>query len=166
MMRHLAATILLACCLSALSLSQPAQEKPTTLYLTANVGSFKMVDGQGTVTISFSGTLLIVGLDGTATPSGNLKLEYEARNRKAYFGRGSIVIKGRFRGIQWFGRDLNAKWTGLGLIRIMGEFDDQLKVGEFWYEGDVKRDSWLTGGRTLYLPDRRLKAATPVEKGG
>lgn len=165
MMRHLAASLLVACCFS-MGVAQTAQEKPSTLYLRANVGSFKMVDGQGTATISFSGTLLIVGLNGTATPSGGLKLEYDDRNRKAYFGTGSIVIKGRFRGVQWFGRNLNAKWTGLGLVRLMGEFDDQLKVGEFWYEGDEKRDSWLTGGRTIYLPDKRLKAPKPIEKGG
>lgn len=165
-MRRSALTVLSAICLVAHGATQAPGERPQTVHMTAKVGSFKMVDGQGTATISFSGTILIIGLDGTVQPSGNLKQEYGDRNRRAYFGTGSLVITGRFRGIQWFGRDLTAKWTGLGLLRLMGEFDDQLKVGEVWYEGDKKRDSWFTGGRTLYLPDRRLKAATPVEKGG
>ncbi len=109
--------------------------------------------------------MLVSQLDGTITPSGAVKLEYDAHGRKAYFGQGSLAIQGTFRAIQWFGQNLDAQWTGRGMARLMGEFDDKLETGWFWYSTEPKKSTWYSGGRTIHLPDQRIKPHVPVERG-
>jgi len=161
-------TLVLALALGVVAVS-PAQVQPgdQTLHLTTSVGSMRLIDGRGKVEISFKGTVLISQLqNGSVIPSGNLKKEYDARGRQAYFGQGKLVITGSFRGIQWFGRDLTATWTGLGRARLFGEFDKNLNTGFFWYTHNPKKKSWLTNGIEALLPERVYQAPRAVPRGG
>lgn len=142
----------------------PAQGETGSIRLEAAIGSMKMIDGNGKVTMSFNGTVVLINLQGTATPAGGLKLEYDANGRKAYFGKGTLTIQGKWRGIQWFGRDLACDWNGAGMVRLYGEYDKDLKLGWFQYSNSMERESWQNGGRTIFLPDQRQRTTAPVPR--
>jgi len=136
------------------------------LNLTTKIGSFKLLDGIGRVEISFTGTMLIHRLKGTAVPAGNLKREYADRDREVYHGTGSIVIDGEFRGIQWFGTNMKGVWRGRGVARIAGEFDQNLETGYYWYGKDPNRKiPWSMYGLTIMNPEQTTGGTgTPVER--
>lgn len=130
--------------------AQEGQQRYGTVFMQTRVGSFKMLGvaglpAEGHVEISFTGTVLINGFSEAkggaqnnltkVTPSGSLRKEYvnEAHQQQAYHGTGKLVVDGKFTAIQWFGRDLQCKWTGFGVARLVGEFDKNLKTGEYWY---------------------------------
>lgn len=131
------------------------QQRYGTVFLRTRVGSFKMLGvaglpAEGHIEVSFTGTMLINGKP-KVTASGGLRKEYvnEAHEQQAYHGKGSLVIDGKFTAIQWFGRDLKCTWKGFGVARLVGEFDKDLKTGEYWYiqnPGDIH--DW---GTTLTL---------------
>lgn len=165
-------TLALAVCGAALAAQK---ERYGTMYLTTKVGSFKVLGvadkpAEGRFEISFTGTLLV---DGTPkiTPSGNLRVEYSNPKRKqiAYHGTGKLVIEGTYDAIQWFGRDMNATWTGFGIVRLVGEFDQNLNTGEFWYsDNPTDRRSW--GGQLNERPNpgrpSQDYAVVPRARGG
>ncbi len=125
-----------------------------TLHLETNLGSYKLLDGEGRVEISFTGTILISQLRGTLSTSGRLKKEYEDKGRAVYFGKGQMTITGTFRAIQWFGRDMKSVWYGKGIARLSGEFDRNLNVGKFWYDDPKNKFEWQAQGSvTITLPD-------------
>jgi hypothetical protein len=149
----------------------PSEPGLATLHLRTNIGSFRLIDGFGRVEISFAGTMLINQLRGFGQGPGqlqvlgNLRREYEANDRVVLFGRGRVVIVGRWRGIQWFGTDMRATWFGRGLARIAGEFDQNLDTGEFWYDDPTKKFPWgATGTLTILLPDTYAPQVTPRER--
>lgn len=116
-----------------------------TLHLQSNLGSFKMLNGKGRVTINFTGTLLLSGIEGGAPVlSGNLKKEYEnpERKRTVLTGTGSVTVQGSWRGIQWFGRNMTAVFYGSGVTRLDGEFDRNLETGWYWYDDPADRTPW------------------------
>jgi hypothetical protein len=136
-----------------------AQEKvPTgTVLFQTNVGSFKILPrgktpAQGTLNISFTGTLLISGMraGGTVTPTGNLRREYNntSKLKQVWFGTGNLVIRGTFAAIQWFGRDMKAQFDGFATMRLFGEFDKNLNTGFWWYPGDKTKNYWFANGAT------------------
>lgn len=107
-----------------------------TMHLQTNLGSFKSIDGEGRLEVKFSGTLLLTKhTDGKIDViSGSLRKEYDKNQRTIYTGTASVVITGKWRGIQWFGKDMVATWWGKGAMRITGEFDRNLKTGDYWYD--------------------------------
>ncbi len=143
------------------------REDFATMHMRTKIGSFKIVDAQGRLDFSFKGTVLISQLKGTAVPSGNLKKEYDAHGRTVYFGTGRIVVTGSWRGIQWFGTDMNGVWYGAGLARLAGEFDKDLNTGEFWFSDPTRKEYWLTSGiMTVTLPSvLDKKRVVPTERG-
>lgn len=138
-----------------------------TLHLETKLGSFKLLDGVGRAEISFTGTMLLNQADGKVEISGKLRKEYEGHNRVVYFGTGKVIVTGKWRGIQWFGRDMKAVWYGAGAARLAGEFDRDLNTGKFWYDDPKKKQDWsATGTFTITLPNRyEQPAVTPIERG-
>ncbi|MEA2552114.1 MAG: hypothetical protein QOJ65_290 [Fimbriimonadaceae bacterium] len=137
------------------------QQRYGTVFFQTRVGSFKMlgverVPAEGKVEVSFTGTILING-NPKIVPSAGLKREYysKAHNQQAYHGTGSIVIDGKFDSIQWFGRNLKGKWTGFGVARLVGEFDNNLKTGEYWYvQNPDDIHDWGTQLKTITNPPK------------
>lgn len=162
---------------AALASAQPAtpeqragvQPDPNfaTLHLTTKLGSFKLLDGVGRVEISFTGSLLLSKIDGRVLTSGKLRKEFESKDRVVYSGTGKVVVTGRWRGIQWFGRDMNAVWFGAGQARLAGEFDKNLETGKYWYDDPEQKFDWMASGTTtIGLPNRYLQPAVkPIERG-
>lgn len=171
--------ITLLCSLAVSAMAQQPQPlawksptgKPTgTINFQTNIGSFRFVGTQdlnstkknpaeGIVTISFTGTLLLNDLKGKVTTSGNLRKEYEAHKRVAYFGTGTIRVEGQFWAIQVFGTKISGSWTGWGMGRLYGEFDENLDTGSFWYGAQGKKEYWSPYGTTILLPP----PSAPVE---
>lgn len=123
-----------------------------------SIGSFKIVSpGEkkcyGSLDMTFNGTVLVVGLEGTLTTGGSVRKEYENKKweRQAYFGTGKISIKGRWTSIQFFGKNMRSHWEGLGICRLYGEFDKNLETGYFQIKGDQKLP-WMQGGNMFVLP--------------
>jgi hypothetical protein len=157
---------------SAVAKAAPAAaaKKPYgTLNFQTSVGSFKILGvaeqpAEGTLTINFNGTVLISGLEGTATPSGSVRREYDNADHKKtiYFGKGKLVVNGKYRGIQFFGRELTGRYVGHGAVRLYGEFDKNLQTGFFWFEGGEKRP-WATGGIQVFNPEITYRATPQAE---
>lgn len=144
----------------------PADPSYGDLHLSTRIGSFKMIDGVGTVEMSFTGTVLLSQVKGGVTPSGNLRKEYDEKGKQTYHGTGKIVVKGPFRAIQWFGTDMQARWVGRGVARIQGEFDQNLETGYYWYGNKPnEKVPWSMYGMTLLNPKQQVAgSATPVER--
>lgn len=133
-----------------------------TLFMSTKLGSFKLMDGEGRVEISFTGSVLISQLKGVRSVSGNLRMEYprnekeKATGRELWFGTGKIVIDGGFRAIQWFGRDLSGTWKGHGAARLYGEFDNNLNTGTFYFNSEPTKQFWSPYGSPITLPPPRV----------
>ena len=141
--------------------------KPTygTFNFTTQIGAFKLIDGEGTVDVNFTGTLLVSQLKGTVTPAGNLKKEYESKDKQTWHGTGKVTIKGKFRAIQWFGTKMTGKWVGNGRARIYGEFDEKLDTGWYWYNDPTKKVAWSMYGIELSVPEfQQGGGGVPVER--
>lgn len=149
--------------------STPPAGDTGEMTLKAAIGSFKLVspgdrNAYGKLEMNFRGTLLIVGLK-PKTPlqiSGNLRKEYDNQNRERviYHGQGRVVIDGTVKSVQWFGRDLSARFNGMGIFRLYGEFDKTGMTGTYQYTGDKLR-YWGSGGITAVVPNPML---APVAK--
>ena len=147
------------------SSSTPRGRTPEPVYPTGTVdfetkvGSFKIlspnsdVKARGTIAMSFQGTVLVVGLEGRATPGAGVKKSYDnaQRGRQVFFGKGTLTIDGKWRAIQFFGREYKGRWKGFGIMRLYGEFDDKLQTGTYTVQGQ-KPEPWGSGGRQVYLP--------------
>lgn len=139
-----------------------------TLHLATKIGSCKFFNGQGRVEINYSGSLLIHGLKGKYTVSGNLVRQYHSpkRERELFYGKGKIVVTGSFKALQWFGRDFSAVWYGAGRVRLTGEYyESATKPGTFesgwlWYNDPSKRIAWPATGSFEYpVPERQIAPA-------
>ncbi|MDI9641422.1 hypothetical protein QPK87_07105 [Kamptonema cortianum] len=121
------------------------EEKPRygDLHVETNVGSFKSIEGQGTLRVSFTGTLLVTHLrDGEMKVlSGKLRKEYDKNGRAVYTGTADVEITGKWRGVQWFGTNMKCDWNGHGFMRVSGEFDKDMKTGRYWYGN--KPENWM-----------------------
>ena len=140
-----------------------------TLNLFCNLGSFKMLPkvdlAEGRVEIAFSGTLLLSGFVGTKEITGDVGREYVANGRELYYGTGKAVLTGKFRGIQWFGKNLSGTWVGDGVCRLFGEFDANLSTGKFWYDDPTMKRNWGTFGVQAEIPERKVYGqGTPVQR--
>ncbi len=144
-----------------------------TMHLQTNLGSFKSIDGEGRLEVKFSGTLLLAKHTAGKFEvlSGKLRKEYDKKDRVIYTGSASVVITGKWRAVQWFGKDMTATWWGKGAMRVTGEFDRNLKTGDYWY--DKKEEAMpfpASNVMSLFLPAPNYGAPTDVvpqgRKGG
>jgi hypothetical protein len=145
--------------------SKPAAYAKDTVHLSAKLGSFKLMrkgpksPPRGSMTITFKGSLLISGLEGNGTlvTSGNLRREYydAKHNKQVWFGQGKAVISGTMHNVEWFGEDMQATFKGDGVFRLYGEFGDDKKTGEFWFDAN-NRYPWLPSGSNVPVPEQRL----------
>jgi hypothetical protein len=139
------------------------------LNLTCNIGSFKISNADGTIDLTFRGTVLVSHASGQVLASGSLKEEYKGHDRTAYFGTGKLIIKGKVVGVQWFGQDLTAHLVGTGMVRTYGEYDKDLNTGFYWYGDAVqKKKTWIRG-YTLFYPqpdttEQKAPILRPVKK--
>lgn len=148
------------------------------LWFETKVGSFKLVPRgttipSGELAMKFTGSVLISEMNGTVTPEGNVRREYVNKERKkeVWFGTGKLTIKGSFRAVQWFGRDLKAKFNGNGFIRLYGEFDKDLETGFYWFD-PAKKQYWGNFGAGVQIPEvqfglspNSVKTREEIEKG-
>jgi hypothetical protein len=125
-------------------------------HLWAEVGSFKL-EGNGTVDIKFTGTLLVTRAEGQPMPevsvSGRIRKEFESAEmgRTAWFGSGTAKVTGAWRHLTVFGKSMDAKWRGAGIAMVYGEFDSQGKTGFITVDGSEPFE-WLNTGLTFYVP--------------
>jgi hypothetical protein len=139
------------------------------LWFKTNVGSFKIMPRgdvlpSGELTMTFVGSVLISELKGTVTPVGNVRREYQnkERGKEVWFGTGKLTVKGSFRAIQWFGRNLDAKFSGNGYMRLYGEFDKNLETGTYWFDPKEKK-FWSNYGSNVGIPEVRNNAGEGVK---
>lgn len=151
----------------------PSKPNYGVMYFNSRIGSFKIVGPgeqypEGSVTLQCHGTVLISDLQGTVVPANmNLELNDTKLKKQVYFGNGRITVRGKFKNIQFFGRDLKAAWDGFGIIRFYGEFDKNLETGLYWYGNDpTNKLDWGNGGMTQTLPQtkRGPQGPTPGQK--
>jgi hypothetical protein len=131
-------------------------------YFKAGVGSFKVlganeVPAEGVLSFDFSGTVLVSGLNpgGSVQTTGDVKKEFsdDKYNKQVYFGHGHMTIDGKYKGIQFFGRSVNATFNGFGIVRLVGEFDRNLDTGTYWYALDPNtKMPWGTNMLQLPVP--------------
>jgi len=167
MMKRLA--LLLACvCVSALSAGQKAVVSDV-LHLKTTIGSFKLINGEGTTTFTFEGTVLLIDVVGDVKIEGTVKKEFEdpKLKRKAYFGKGKMTITGKWRGVQWFGSNMEGVVKGKATVRLQGEFDKDLNTGEYWYGDKVNNKlPWYSTGITVTCPEDLRMNPQPTRRGG
>ncbi len=130
---------------------------PDKIVFKTNIGSFKILGGgdvpaHGALDLTFTGTVLVSNFEGTITPGSGVRKEFSRGKKDVYFGSGHIFLNGKFRGAQFFGRNVNGSFQGFGIMRLYGEFDTKLETGEFWYEGKEHRP-WGTGGIQVTVPE-------------
>ncbi len=146
-----------------------AQQLSDTINLQTGLGSFKMIDGKGTASFSFEGTVLLINVEGNVRTEGNLKLEFDdpKMKRRAYYGKGKITIVGKWRGVQWFGSNLTGFVKGDSKIRLTGEFDRSLSTGTYWYGNKTdEKFPWYTTGITVVVPEDPRLSPKPLRRGG
>jgi hypothetical protein len=137
-------------------------EQMGTLHLKCNLGSLKLLPkspiglAEGRFEIDFSGTVLVNGLKGDLQASSGLVKEFDDMGRQIYHGTGKIVLKGGWRGLQWFGSDMTAVWYGNGIARLIGEFDKDLNTGEYWFEDIEAKGLWSSHMSEVQVPEERL----------
>lgn len=137
-----------------------APSKPDTIFLKTTIGSFKLIPNtqyltSGKLSMSFEGTVMVSGLEGTVAvgPGVRLELDRKDHNRKVYFGKGTLNMNGTFRSVQFFGRNLTASYTGTDITaRLYGEFDKNMETGYYWYASDPKKVDWGTSGNMPKIP--------------
>jgi hypothetical protein len=148
------------------------------MNLTTRVGSFKLLGSEtvpvtGALVLNFSGTVLVSGASPgtTVTLGGNVRREYETadKTKQVYFGTGKITLVGTVRAVQFFGRDLTARFDGVGIFRLFGEFDKKLDTGFYWFDGQTQKLPWGTSGATIVSPNPQYSAPKPrvrIDSGG
>lgn len=145
---------------SSISIAQAPSPQTGEVVMKTAIGSFKMVSpgdqkAFGKLEMTFKGTVLFVGLDASApvVAEGNLRKEYDNKDRARvlYHGSGRMVVNGKFKSIQWFGRDLSCRFNGMSIVRVYGEFDKNGQTGTYQITGDKER-YWQQGGLTFTVP--------------
>lgn len=157
--------VLSFCCLALVSvvpsLAQAPQETGE-VDMQTNIGAFKITSAgddksSGKIKMTFKGSCLVVGYEGTApvAASTGLRVEYDnkKRDRVVFHGQGTVTLDGKFRAIQWFGQDLKMNWVGRGICRLYGEFDKNQNTGTYTIKGKQPM-YWGTGGMQFSIPAR------------
>lgn len=144
--------------------SLPDRKDWGTLHMETKIGSFKLLDGSGKVDFTFRGTVMInAGKDATIQVTGSVKKNFERGTRVTYFGQGRVVVVGKWRSIQWFGRDMKAQWYGAGAARISSQFypgaDGKPRTGEWWYDAKERNFMIADGTMTILLPAPEIRSS-------
>lgn len=130
------------------------ERKYGTLNLSTRLGSFRAINCEGRMEFTFTGTVLISRMDGDVQVTGDVRKEYEFGDRKVYYGTGRVVASGKWRAIQWFGKDMRATFYGAGLVRVNGEFDSNQDTGLFWYDDKDLALPWpAASSRDVIVPE-------------
>lgn len=146
----------------------PKSSRYANLKFNTKVGSFKVLGtdevlAQGTLKMSFKGTVMVSDLEpgGTVNFTGNVRKEYttDDKRKTLYFGKGTITVAGRYKSLQFFGQDLDANFFGLGIFRLYGEFDKDLKTGTYQVDQGEKMP-WGTNGMQVAVPNPQMSSAT------
>ena len=146
------------------SLAVTGFSQADVMHFKTNIGSFRMKKGSGRVELKFNGSVLVSTTEAKVTVAGNVRKEYDAHSRICYSGEGTLVVEGKFRAIQWFGRKLEGIWKGSGEIHFFGDFDSKGDTGEYWYGDSGQHLPWgLSGFHTL--PEDKPVMPKPVERG-
>ncbi|MEM2786021.1 MAG: hypothetical protein QW652_05085 [Candidatus Nitrosotenuis sp.] len=140
-----------------------AAPKYGRMHLWAAIGSFALLNGEGSLEMKFKGTLLISNLDGTSAVSGKVRKEFDGMGRTVWFGEGVAKVSGKWRKIQWFGEDVDCVWEGRGLARVYGEYDERTKSTGRVKVDDLPEEPWMTNGREFYVP-KELAPGWGLEK--
>lgn len=162
---------------------KPAAQSDGTAHLWAEVGSFKL-EGTGEVKVKFTGTLLLVKAANAPMPTisitGNVRKEFESAEmgRTAWFGEGVATVRGSWRHLTVFGKNMDATWKGAGLAFVYGEFDSAGKTGFITVDGSEPFE-WMSSGQSFYVPasadpriqqnpgrNPRMPAPRPLNPGG
>jgi hypothetical protein len=155
-----------------MSTTLPAMPKPKIgtdeILFTTSVGSFKILGSDaapatGQMVLNINGTVLVSGLEGTVRTEG-LSKEFENKEfgKEAYFGTGKLIVNGKVRSIQAFGRKINGTFKGSGLVRLYGEFDKNLETGWVNYKG-AEREPWGTSGNVKVVPQQIYNSSSNVK---
>lgn len=136
-----------------------------TMHLEAPLGSFKIIDGEGRVEMTFSGSMMLSQVDGNVAVEGQLSQIYNDRGRKVLYGKGKVVVTGKWRAIQWFGKGMVSTWYGSGIVRLTGEYDRNFNPGKFWYEDANNKSDWPVTASFDY-PNPPREDVTPRRRPG
>ena len=146
--------------------SAPAP-KYGVMNLETRIGSFVIIGterlAEGRVEISFTGTLLVSQLEGKAGVTGKVRQEFDGMGRRVWFGTGKAVIEGKWRKLQWFGKDMKAQWRGRGTALLYGEYDAKTDSSGTVQVDDLYPEKWRTTGHQVYVP-KELDPAWEVIK--
>lgn len=130
-----------------------------TLHMRTKLGSVKSIDGKGRFDISFEGTLLVTQLNGEIKMDGKFRKEFERNNRVVYTGKGRAIVEGEWRGIQFFGNDMECVWYGSGAAHITAEFTEhpvtkKLYTGDYWYDNPDQKQAFPNANvQTIFVPN-------------
>ncbi len=152
----------------------PKDKAYGTFHMRSNICNYKILDGEGKVTMKFRGTVMVNRLTdlkdskkaGTIVfTSGKARKEYEGHDRVAYTGEGVVEITGKWRGLQFFGTGLDMTWYGYGVLRGSGEFDKNMDTGRYWYD-NPEQFEYLPNTTLITVPNPRVYyGANPTVKG-
>lgn len=146
-----------------------AQADYGTVNLSTRLGMFKIVKinldtpAEGRLEMSFKGTVLVSDYRGKEiVVKGDIRKEFpdpkvlprypEGYRKVVYHGTGTLILDGKYNAVQWMGRELKAKWTGKGFLRLYGEFDDNGETGTFYYNDPKKINYWAVPSMELAIP--------------
>ena len=156
---------------SAMALVPPAAIGDT-LHLQSHIASFKIVErGEdlpaGTLNLNFQGTVLVSGLapGSYLQTSGDVREEYESKphGKQVYFGRGKLILVGKFKSCEWFGRDLDMTFKGAGIVRVISEFDKKLETGHFWFD-PTRKQPLQTQLIPIVVPEVRIGPEKAIKR--
>lgn len=166
----------LVVCVAHAQTAPSTSEKPKTppnlkygVDFQTNVGSFKIKSGThpatGKLTMDFTGTVLVSGMEegGKVTVSPGIRREIHdpKHNKTVYHGKGRLTFDGAARAIQWFGKDLKARFQGEAIIMLYGEFDNKFNTGTYKYDNIARVNPWSTGGTTISVPNKDQVVTAP-----
>lgn len=126
------------------------------------VGSFKIKSGvhpaTGKLKMDFTGTVLVSGLEPntkvTVSPGIRREIHDTKHNKTVYHGTGTLTFDGAARAIQWFGKNMKARFQGEAIIMLYGEFDSKFNTGTYKYDNIDRVNPWGTGGSTISVPNK------------
>lgn len=135
-----------------------------------SVGSFKIKSGvhpaTGKLKMDFTGTVLVSGMEPGAkvsvTPGVRREIHDTKNNKTVYHGKGTLTFDGAARAIQWFGKNLKARFQGEAIIMLYGEFDNKFNTGTYKYDNIARTNPWSTGGTTISVPNKDQVITKPT----
>ncbi len=136
----------------------PVKDDYATLHFQTSIGSGRSIRSSGRLQVSFKGSIVIRELKGTAQLAGNLRKEFEKDGYISYFGQGTITLNGEWTSAYFFGTGIKGVWYGRGLMRVAGEFDQNLETGTYWYDDPTQKYFFPSSTTTLIeLPQKAMQ---------